>query len=61
MNRITWEAKYANSTKVYVFDFTSQLAIGETISSAVVSASSFSAARGAAITLSTCSMQDDEA
>jgi len=56
MNRITWEAKYANSTKVYVFDFTSQLAIGETISSAVVSASSFSAASGAVVTLGTCSI-----
>ena len=53
MNRITWEAKYADSTKSYVFDFTSQLGIGETISTAVLSAASFSAASGATITLGT--------
>jgi len=53
MNRITWEAKYADSAKLYTFDFTSQLALGETISTAVASAASFSAAAGATVTLGT--------
>lgn len=51
MSRTTFEAKYASSTKTYVFDFTSRLALGETVSSAVVSGTSYSAESGASISV----------
>ena len=38
MNRITLEPKYAAEINKYVFDFTSKLAVGETISTAVITA-----------------------
>lgn len=51
MNRITFGVKYASATKTYTFDFTSDLAIGETISSAVLGSAIYSGNSGATVTL----------
>lgn len=40
--RLIFDGKYLGETKTYVFDFTSQLAAGETVSTGVVTATVYS-------------------
>jgi hypothetical protein len=51
MNRITFRSGHVGETRKLAFDFISDLAIGETISSAVASYAVYSGATGATATL----------
>ena len=53
MSRVTFRSQYASEARNLVFDFSSQLAVGETISSASVSAAVYSGATGSTLTLGT--------
>ncbi len=53
MNRVTFRSAHVDEIRKLAFDFISDLAIGETISSAVASAVVYSGAASAAATLGT--------
>jgi hypothetical protein len=56
MSRVTFRSINADETCKLVFDFSSLLAVGETISSASVSAAVYSGATGSTLTLGTASI-----